>query len=268
MIDVDDPQDARLADYRALRDPERRMREGADGGFLIVEGASSIRTLLRSGRAIRSLLLTAPEHDRLGSALNGVAAPIYVTSRPVLHALTGFDVHRGALASAQRWPLPEPTTVLAGATRIVLCEAITDNTNLGTVFRSAAAFSYDAVLLDGPTVDPLARRSVRVSAGHTLTVPFTRLATIGEAIAWARAAAFTIVALTPAPDASDLATLAPGGRLALLLGTEGAGLSDAALEAADVRARIPLAPGVDSLNVAAAVSIAMWALPRRPRESS
>jgi tRNA G18 (ribose-2'-O)-methylase SpoU len=263
MIAVDDPADERLADYRALRDPERRMREGADGGFLIVEGMSSIKTLLHSGRTIRSLLFTSVEHARIGAALAGVAAPVYVTTRPVLHALTGFDVHRGALASAQRWTLPEASGLLADARRIVLCEAITDNTNLGTVFRSAAAFGYDAVLLDDPTVDPLARRSVRVSAGHTLTVPFARLAAITAAIASARAAGFQVAALTPSPDAVDLRALVPGDRLALLLGTEGAGLSRAAIDAADVRVRIPLAAGVDSLNVAAAASIAMWALGAR-----
>ncbi len=265
MIDVEDPTDERLADYRALRDPERRMREGADGGFLIIEGNSSIRTLLQSGRTIRSILLTPVEHDRLGAVLDEVTAPIYITTRAVLHALTGFDVHRGALASAQRWPAVRTGDLLENARRIVLCESITDNTNLGTVFRSAAAFGYDGVVLDAPTVDPLARRSVRVSAGHSLTVPFARDPTILTAVTNAQTLGFTVAALTPAPDACDLADLEPAPRLALLLGTEGSGLSKAAMDAADVRVRIPLAPGVDSLNVAAAASIAMWALARAAR---
>jgi tRNA G18 (ribose-2'-O)-methylase SpoU len=259
-IPIADPDDPRLAEYAGLRDPERRMREEPAGGYLIAEGVIAITTLLASGRPVRSLLLNERELERLRPHLAAVAAPVYLAEREVFRAVTGYDVHRGALASADRFePAPLPG-ILATARRVVVLEAIADNTNLGSIFRSAAAFGYDAVLLDPRCADPLYRRSVRVSAGHTLTVPFARIAPIPAGLGALRDAGFTVAALTPAETALDIGAVALPERLAVVLGTEGPGLTDDALAAADLRVRIPISPHVDSLNVAVATSIAMWAL--------
>jgi tRNA G18 (ribose-2'-O)-methylase SpoU len=200
--------------------------------------------------------------ERTAPSLAGSEATVYVAPEPVLHALTGFHVHRGALASVHRKPLPDLGALLAGAHRIALVENLVNHTNLGAIFRSATALGIEAVVLSPSSADPLYRRSVRVSMGAVFTLPYARALAWPADIHAIRAAGFTVAALTPAPDAVSLADVDAGAldRLALLVGTEGDGLSTAAVAAADLAVRIPMAPGVDSLNVAAAASVAFWHL--------
>lgn len=262
-VPVDDPGDERVADYRHLTDAAlRRLREepgpGGRHGIFVTEGALAIRRLLRSDYRVRSVLVTPAQLGALADDLAGLDAPVYVAGRAVMAAVAGFDVHRGALASADRRPLPPPEALFARARRVAVLEEVNDHENLGGTFRNAAAFGLDAVLLCPRCADPLYRRSVRVSVGHVLGVPFARLDPWPGALGALRDAGFALVALTPDPTAEPLRRLDPAslGRVALLLGAEGPGLSAAALARADRRVRIPMAPGVDSLNVAAASAVA------------
>ncbi|MBC7375616.1 MAG: RNA methyltransferase, partial [Frankiales bacterium] len=175
-------------------------------------------------------------------------------------------VHRGALASFGRLPLRSAADVLAGATRVVVMEAVTNHTNLGAVFRSAAALGMDAVLLSPTSCDPLYRRTVRVSMGQVFSVPYAFLEEWPEGIDEVRAAGFRVLALTPAGAATDLAQLRVGAdeKVALLFGAEGPGLTEEVMARSDERVRIAMAAGVDSLNVGAAAAVACWVLGRRP----
>jgi tRNA G18 (ribose-2'-O)-methylase SpoU len=179
-----------------------------------------------------------------------------------MRSITGFAVHRGVLASFDRKPQPSVADVVGDARRLVVLEDVNNHTNVGAIVRSASALGVDALLLDPSSCDPLYRRSLRISMGEALSLPHTRTEALPAGLVPLRAAGFALVALTPAPDALDIAEVAAARheRLALLLGTEGPGLSAAVLAEADVRARIPLAAGVDSLNVAAAAAIAFYAL--------
>jgi tRNA G18 (ribose-2'-O)-methylase SpoU len=191
-------------------------------------------------------------------------APVYAAGQDLLEKVTGFHVHRGVLASFHRRPLPSAAEVLATARRVALLEDVNNHTNLGAVFRGAAALGVDGVLLSPSCADPLYRRSVRVSMGEVLAVPYARLEPWPAALADVRAAGFTVLALTPAADAVPLQRLddAARARPAMLLGAEGAGLSRQALAASDLRVVIPMSRGVDSLNVAAAAAVAFWELAR------
>jgi len=255
VIPVEDADDPRLADYVDLADPDLRRRVERERGFFVAESPHVVRALVASQRTVRSALVTPAQLDALGDTLAGLPAPVYVAPPGVLRRVVGFDLHRGAGAAGDRWPLPEPSALLAGARRIAVVQKLGDHENLGGVFRSAAAFGVDAVLLDPECADPLYRRCVRVSIGHVLTVPWGRVRGLDDV----RGAGFTLVALTPAPGAEPIDAIPWPDRTALLLGSEGPGLSDAWLAAADRRVRIPMQPGVDSLNVATAAAIAFYA---------
>lgn len=246
-IEVDDPGDARLADYVGLTDAALARR---DGGAFVVEGVLAIRRLLTSRYPVRSLLLAANRVGALADELDTVEAPVYVASQAVMNEVAGFAIHRGALAAADRLPPPSVAEVVDGARLLAVLEGINDHENMGSLFRNAAAFGVAAVLLSPDCCDPLYRRSVRVSLGHVLHVPFTTLGSLDELDG------FTTVALTPAADAEVLGSVERGERVAVLLGAEGSGLRPETLAAADRRVRIPMAPGVDSLNVATAAAIA------------
>jgi tRNA G18 (ribose-2'-O)-methylase SpoU len=265
-VDVDDPTDDRLADYVRLRDGQLRRSLEAEQGLFIAEGDKVVRRAVGAGYGPRSFLMAprwlAPLADVLAAA--GPDVPCFVAPQPVVEELTGFHVHRGALASLHRLPLPTPEQVLAGARTVVVLEDVVDHTNVGAVFRSAAALGVDAVVLSPRCADPLYRRSVKVAMGAVFSVPWARADHWYDAVAALSAAGFTTVALTPADDAVDLEHAVAGrGRLALLVGTEGQGLSDRWLRSADVRAVIPMAAGVDSLNVAAATAVACYVARRR-----
>ena len=249
MERIDDPDDERLVPYRRLTDAAAQR----DGVF-IAESLPVIRQALASGYRLRSLLLSPHRYDELGD-VTGVER-VYVADQPILKAVAGFDVHRGALAAVERPPLPPLADVLRRSRRLAVLEGISDHENMGSLFRNAAAFGVDAVLLSPTCSDPLYRRSVRVSMGHVLHVPFTGVDPWPDGLQLVRAAGFTVVALTPAPDAEPVDELAPVERPAFLLGAEGPGLTPEALGAADRSIRIPMADGVDSVNVATAAAIA------------
>ena len=210
-------------------------------------------------------MVMAPEWlDRMAGLIDDVDAPVYAASYDVLRRLTGFNVHRGALASFHRKPLPGIAEVVGPASRVVVLEDMVSHTNLGAVFRCAAALGMDAVVLSPSCADPLYRRSVRVSMGQVFAIPYARAETWPGCLDELRSDGFTVVALTPADDARPLGTTQYDdvARLAVLLGTEGAGLSERAVGRSDLRVRIPMSSGVDSLNVAAAAAIAFWELGR------
>ena len=254
-----------LADYRALNDPAARRRLEREGGYFVVEGLLALEALLDSPYPVRSIVATDRRADRV-AALAAGRAPVTVRSEAELAAVAGYDVHRGVLAAADRLPLPGPAEIVARATSVLVVEGVNDHENVGALFRNAAAFGVGAVLLDPTTADPLYRRSIRVSLGHVLRVPWTRAAPWPAALAALVGQGFVVLALTPAGGAEPLSTVvadlasARDGRVALVVGAEGPGLTAGALTAASRRVRIPLAPGVDSLNVATAAAIALHRL--------
>jgi tRNA G18 (ribose-2'-O)-methylase SpoU len=255
VIRVADPGDPRLADYVGLTDPALRRRVEAEQGFFIAESPLVVRALVESGRVVRSVLVTPAQHAVLADALERVDAPVYVAEDDVLRQIVGFDLHRGAIASGERWALPDAGTLLEGARRIAMVERLNDYENLGVLFRNAAAFGIDAVLLDAESADPLYRRCVRVSIGHAFMVPWTRVRSLDDV----RSRGFALFALTPSPDAVPLDRVTWPERHAVMLGAEGPGLTRAWLDAADMQVRIPMHESVDSLNVATAAAIAFYA---------
>ena len=263
---ITDPDDVRADDYRQLHDARaRRLMERPDdgsSGFFVAEGAHALQRLLTSGRRIRSVLVDPIRLEALAGVLGGLHVPVLVADQPTLRAVAGFPVHRGVLAAADRWVLPDPAEVLAGSRRVAILEDINDHENLGVIFRSAGSLGVDAVLLSPRCCDPLYRRSVRVSMGHVLVVPWTRLEPWPEALDQVVGAGFSLIALTPATDAEPLSlwSPAPEERVAALLGAEGPGLSPAALAAAGRRLTIPMRQAEDSLNVGSAAAIAFYAL--------
>jgi len=265
---ITDPRDPRLADYRALTDVELRTRFEAPHGLFIAEGELVLRRALRAGYRARSVLVDAKRVDQIGDADVG-DAPIYAAGQDLLERVTGFHVHRGVLASFHRRPLPSAAEVLATARRVAILEDVNNHTNVGAVFRGAAALGMDAVLLSPSCADPLYRRSVRVSMGEVFAVPYARLSPWPAALRSVHEAGFSVLALTPAPEAIPIQDLSAEQRLrpALLLGAEGSGLSTSALRHADTRVVIPMRREVDSLNVAAAAAVAFWELCRSPSTS-
>ncbi|PVZ13215.1 TrmH family RNA methyltransferase [Actinomycetospora cinnamomea] len=262
VVAVDDAADPRLADFRDLARADRRPDRPGGRGLVLAEGTVVVRRLLASPYPPRALLGVARRIEDLAPDLRGADVPAdltaYVTDADTMAHVVGFHLNRGVLASADRAPSPEPAALLAGARRVALLEGVNDHENLGALFRNAAALGVDAVLVGTGCADPLYRRSVRVSMGHVLRVPFAACG-LGPAVTALRHAGFTLAALTPGGDPSALAALASHERLALVLGAEGPGLSDEALAAADVRVRIPMADDVDSLNVATAAAVAFHA---------
>jgi tRNA G18 (ribose-2'-O)-methylase SpoU len=253
VVEVADPDDPRLADYRALRDADLP-------DAFIAEGALVVRSLLSSSYRVRSVLVTPRKFAALADDLPD-DVPVYVAPRPLLKAVVGFDLHRGAVAAADRpSPALDPAAVVRSARSLLVVEDVSDAENMGSLFRNAAAFGVDGVLLSPRCCDPLYRRTVRVSMGHVLHIPFARLdpwpAALDDVV---RGAGFTLLALTPSPDATDVAEV-DAARPAVLVGAEGPGLTDEALARADVRVRIAMRSGVDSVNVATAAAIAFHRL--------
>ncbi|HST48754.1 TrmH family RNA methyltransferase [Jatrophihabitans sp.] len=253
-IPVSDPGDPRLADFRDLMQADRESARPV----VIAEGVNPVERLARSRYSIRAVLGVPAKLAALAPALAGRDVPVYEVDKWTLSEVVGFRVTRGVLASADR---PAPVAVeslIATGNRFVVLESINDYENLGAVFRNGAAFGVDAVLLDPRCADPLYRRSVRVSMGHVFGVGFAVLPEPWPAsLDLLRAAGVRLLAMTPRPAATALAQLIPPDRWALLLGAEGPGLSEAALAAADEWVRIPMADGVDSLNVATAGAVAL-----------
>ncbi|MFE6970008.1 TrmH family RNA methyltransferase [Isoptericola sp. NPDC057653] len=265
---VTDPADPRLHDYTDLKDVKlRSAREPAEGLYM-AESSSVIRRALEAGHRPRSFLMGEKWLDSMADVLDAHPdVPVFVGGDDVVQRITGFHLHRGALAAMHRPVLPSVHELVAGARggagarRVAVLEDIVDHTNVGAIFRSAAALGVDAVLVSPRCADPLYRRSVRVSMGTVFQVPWTRLESWPGDLRALQEDGFTVAALALADDAVSLDDVVadPPERLALVLGTEGDGLSRGAVDTADLVVTIPMAGGVDSLNVAAASAVAFWA---------
>jgi tRNA G18 (ribose-2'-O)-methylase SpoU len=263
---VSEPDDPALEDYTHLTDVQLRVHKEIAEGLFIAEGDLVMNRALEAGHTPRSFLFGEQRWRLLDEVLRrrieASGAPVLLASAEVLYLVTGFTVHRGALASFHRFPLPGPEQVLAGARRVVILEEVNNHTNVGAIIRGAAALGIDAVLLCPRTADPLYRRALRTSMGAAFAIPWTRIEPWPQALDELRAAGWTVAALTLDDAAVDLRDLRPGDheRLAMLMGSEGEGLTEGAVGHCDLRVRIAMAPGIDSLNVAAATAVACWAL--------
>jgi tRNA G18 (ribose-2'-O)-methylase SpoU len=261
---VTDVTDPRLADYARLTDMELRTHLESAQGLFIAEGTKVISRAVAAGYPVRSILLA---ERRLGdlAALPATKAPVYVVSDEAAERLTGYRVHRGALASLHRKPLPEVSALAAAARKVIVLEDLVDHANVGAIFRCAAALGVDAIFLSPRCADPLYRRAVKVSMGAVFAIPYARMTGWYDGLADLRKTGFRLLALTPDAAALPLSAPVADGRIALLLGTEGDGLSSRWRHEADQAVRIPMHPGalaagVDSLNVVAAAAIACHVL--------
>ena len=254
VAEVAEGGDPRLDDFRDLTDsdvrPDRR-------GVVIAEGVNVVERLVHSPYPVRAVFGVPARIEALRPILEPLDVTVFVADKWLLSEVVGFRVTRGVLASATRPAPPELDALLAGSRRLAVLEALNDFENLGSLFRNAAAFGIDGVLLDPRTADPLYRRSVRVSMGHVLRIPFAVLPGAWPgSLELLRGHGFTTLALTPSSSAVPLKTITPPDRWAVLLGAEGPGLTPDTLAAADQAVRIPMASGVDSLNVATAAAVA------------
>jgi tRNA G18 (ribose-2'-O)-methylase SpoU len=269
---VTDAEDPRLADYARLTDMELRTSLEPAQGLFIAEGAKVIGRAVAAGYPVRSVLLAERRLSDLPALLPQLAetgAPVSVVPDQIAERLTGYRIHRGALASLHRRPLPPAAALAAAARRVIVLEDLVDHANVGAIFRCAAALGVDAVFLSPRCADPLYRRAVKVSMGAVFAIPYARMTGWYDGLAGLRAAGFRLLALTPdqmaAPIGAAMAGQRTAQRIALLLGTEGDGLSSRWLHEADQAVRIPMHPGalaagVDSLNVVAAAAIACHVL--------
>ena len=263
-VRIEAADDPRLADYRDLRDVSLRKHLEAQHGLFLAEGEKVVRRAVEAGFTPRSFLMAERWLDGLADVLASTSAPCYVVSGALAEKVTGFHVHRGALASLERRPLPDLPAVLEGARSILVLEDIVDHTNVGAIFRSGAALGFDAVLLSPRCADPLYRRSIKVAMGAVFTMPWTRVPDWASALPTLSTYGFTTVALTLAPDATAIEDAVAGlDRVALVLGSEGHGLSRQWEQSADRRAIIPMREGIDSLNVAAATAVACYVTSHR-----
>jgi tRNA G18 (ribose-2'-O)-methylase SpoU len=268
LVAVTDLADPRLADYATMRDAELRHRAQGEspGGRFMAEGELVVRRLIDSPYRPLSVLLTPTRLETLRDALERLlpGTPVYLADQRLMNSVVGFNMHRGVLASARRGPATDPATLWRRCRVLVGLEGLTNHDNVGGIFRSAAALAGPSagVFLSPGCCDPLYRKSIRVSMGHALRIPFATLNPWPGGLASARHPGFAVIALTPAPDAVPIGDvrLGPGVRPLLLLGAEGPGLTPGALTAADHRVRIPTSPDVDSLNVGTAAAIALHRL--------
>ena len=267
---IEDADDPRVVDYVGLTDVALRRRTEPGRGLYIAESEKVIRRALAAGHRPRSYLMAERWLTDLADLVERAETdgiPVYVGDHPVIEQLTGFHLHRGALAAMHRPALLTLTEVVQEARRVLVLEDIVDHTNVGAVFRSAAALGMDAVLVTPRCADPLYRRSIRVSMGTVFQVPWTRIDPWPGGVESLRGLGFTTAALALEAGSRSVDDLAvdPPERLALVLGAEGDGLSRRTIAAVDLTVRIPMGGGVDSLNVAAAAAVAAWALRIRDR---
>jgi tRNA G18 (ribose-2'-O)-methylase SpoU len=256
-----------LRDYRDLTDVALRSRREPEEGIYIAESLKVLERALVAGHRPLSALTSPQWLERLEETCERFPdlcgdMPLYVAPEEIVESITGFHVHRGTLASIARPALPLVSDLIQDCRRVVILENIVDHTNVGAIFRSVAGIGADAVIVSQSCADPLYRRSVRVSMGTVMQVPWTRAGSWSDLVSDLRQSGFTLAALALAPDSTPLDVFAtnPPERLALMLGTEGEGLSPHALQSADHVVSIPMKGSVDSLNVAAASAVALWAL--------
>lgn len=264
VVQITSLNDPRLADYAHLTDValKKSVSESHGHGLYIAESLLVLQRALAAGHRPRSVLALGASVDAAVAAIGDSDVPVFFGPPELLEELTGYLLHRGLVASMHRPPLPTPATLLEGARRVVILEDVVDPTNVGAIFRSVAAIGADAVLVTPRCSDPFYRRAIRVSMGTVLQVPWTRVGDWMSTRALLVACGFEIAALALSADSVDLKTYAATApeRVALVLGTEGDGLTPQALAAADAIVRIPMAHGIDSLNVAATAAVAMYAL--------
>jgi tRNA G18 (ribose-2'-O)-methylase SpoU len=267
VIRVTDALDPALSDYRGLTDVALRRSLEAERGLYMAEGAKVIARAIRAGHEARSVLMSEKWVDGVADALGERAssATLYVAPDEVMEAVTGYQVHRGALAAMHRPALPSVAELVRDARRVVVLEGIVDHTNVGAIFRSVAGIGADAVIVSPTCADPLYRRSVKVSMGTVFQVPWTRAESWPGVLDDLRAAGFVVagMALTDGAVPLDEFAARAHDKVALVMGTEGDGMTRDALAHVDVPVVIPMAGGVDSLNVAAASAVALWELRTR-----
>jgi tRNA G18 (ribose-2'-O)-methylase SpoU len=261
VIPISDLSDPRLADYSHLTDVALKKARGSEHGLYLAESALVLERALGAGHQPRSVLALGGTVEE-AVALVGEDVPVFSGPGELLAELTGYILHRGLIASMNRPALPDPDELLARARRIVIVENVADPTNVGAIFRSAGAIGADAILVTPRCSDPFYRRAIRVSMGTVLQVPWTRVGDWSSTRELLIRHGFHVAALALTPDAVSLRDFdgASHERLALVLGAEGPGLTDDALAASDTVVQIPMMHGIDSLNVAAASAVAMWAL--------
>lgn len=259
VVIIDSPADARLDDYRDLARSDRRPDRPGGRGLVIAEGVTVVERMVRSPYRMHSIMgVKARVAAMLASVAVPSDVPVYVVAPAVMDAVIGFHLNRGVLAIADRAPMPEFTELVAASRSLLVLEGVNDHENLGALFRNAAAFGVDGVVIGPRCSDPLYRRAVRVSMGHVLKVPYVDAPQWPQALYEIEAAGFEMFAMTPYPPAVELAQVRMSAdRVAIVVGAEGAGLSEEALSAVRRHARIPMAEGVDSLNVATAAAIAL-----------
>lgn len=259
LIRIEDSADPRIADYLHLTDMDARLRFESGAGVFMAEGELVITRALRAGHDLKSCLVSERKLHTIPEELEVLEQPVFVAPQELLATITGYHVHRGALAAFHR-PLPRSVTeVCATASRVMVLEDLVDHTNVGAIFRSAAALGIEAVVLSPRCADPLYRRSLKVSMGATAVLPWTRAVRWPEALTELTDLGLQTVALTPNGD-DELAMLSFEGPTAIVVGTEGTGMTPAAMSRCSVRARIAMANGIDSLNVAAAATVACYAM--------
>jgi tRNA G18 (ribose-2'-O)-methylase SpoU len=259
VIEISSLDDPRLVDYSHLTDVALKK---SGGGLYIAESLLVLERAIAAGHRPRSVLALGASVADAVRATAGIDVPIFSGPSELLEELTGYLLHRGLIAAMHRPGLPSAATLLRGTRRVVILENVVDPTNVGAIFRSVAAIGADAVLVTPRCSDPFYRRAIRVSMGTVLQVPWTRVGDWASTRELLTASGFHLAALALADDAVDLkefAATAPE-RVALVLGTEGEGLTREAIEAADTVVTIPMAHGIDSLNVAATAAVAMYAL--------
>ncbi|MGF3055180.1 TrmH family RNA methyltransferase [Microbacterium sp. YY-01] len=259
---ISDPEDSRLDDYRKLTDTALRRVHEPREGLYIAESLKVIERALRAGHRPRSIMTQQRWLSALQPLLNDNTAPVYLVSDDVAEGVTGFPVHRGALAAMHRPALPSVTELCARARTVVVLDGLIEHTNVGSAFRGAAALGADAVIVTNTCADPLYRRAVKVSMGSVFNIPWTRSGPVKDVIAALQADGIHVAALALTPDASDLRVFSRSrpDRVAVVLGTEGEGLDTDVIAAADSTVTIPMFSGVDSLNVATAAAITLWAI--------
>lgn len=261
VVDVDDPTDSRLDDFRDLNSIDRRPDLPSGKGLVIAEGVLVVQRMLASRFVPRAFLGTERRLGELTDALQTTDAPFYRASAEVMAEVIGFHLNRGVLAAAPRPPELSIPDVLDGARTIAVLEGVNDHENLGSVFRNAAGLGIDAVVFGQGCADPLYRRAVRVSMGHALLVPYAWSHDWPRELDMLRDNGFRVLAMTPNPAAQTLATAIEElttEKVAILVGAEGPGLSERTMRASDVRVRIPMSRGTDSLNVATAAALAFY----------
>lgn len=266
VIDITDPADSRVDDFRDLNSVDRRPDLPTGKGLVIAEGVLVVRRMVASRFTPHAFLGTDRRLGELAGDLGPGSGPFYRATAEVMAEVVGFHLNRGVLAAARRPPELALGTVLAGARTIAVLEGVNDHENLGSIFRNAAGLGVDAIVFGAGCADPLYRRAVRVSMGHALLVPFARAQRWPADLEVLRDNDFRLLAMTPDPKAATLAdVMGPLAtqKVAFLVGAEGPGLTETAMRASEVRVRIPMSRGTDSLNVATAAALAFYERARR-----